>query len=161
MNKTNEYIKEFDEIIRSVTAAAGKGINSGYTIIDRGMPHTPATLKRGTMGIYTFLYNEEFLKSGKAGPNSNARFSNQHYLPRSSQSNLSKSILKDPAMQDLGITEDNVGDWIKKNTRRYAKRQLTWFRKNDRINWIFLDGIDKKNEILEKCEKAIEKYFDM
>ena len=118
MNKTNEYIKEFDEIIRSVTAAAGKGINSGYSIVDCGMPHTPATLKRGTMGIYTFLYNDEFLKIGKAGPNSNARFSNQHYLPRSSQSNLSKSILKDPSMQDLGITEDNVGDWIKKNTRR-------------------------------------------
>ena len=46
---------------------------------------------------------------------------------------------------------------IKQETRRYAKRQLTWFRKNDRIHWIFLDGIDKKNEILEKCEKAIAK----
>ena len=48
-------------------------------------------------------------------------------------------------------------DKIKQETRRYAKRQLTWFRKNDRINWIFLDGIDKKYEILEKCEKAIAK----
>ena len=46
---------------------------------------------------------------------------------------------------------------IKQETRRYAKRQLTWFRKNDRIHWIFLDGIDKKNEILEKCEKAMAK----
>jgi tRNA dimethylallyltransferase len=34
---------------------------------------------------------------------------------------------------------------------------LTWFRKNDCIHWIFLDGIDKKNEILEKCEKAMAK----
>jgi len=24
---------------------------------------------------------------------------------------------------------------IKKNTRRFAKRQMTWFRKNDTINW--------------------------
>lgn len=25
---------------------------------------------------------------------------------------------------------------IKKNTRRYAKRQLTWYRKNEQINWV-------------------------
>lgn len=30
---------------------------------------------------------------------------------------------------DFAISE------IKKNTRRFAKRQLTWFRKDDRINW--------------------------
>ncbi len=24
---------------------------------------------------------------------------------------------------------------IKKNTRRFAKRQFTWFRKNENINW--------------------------
>lgn len=52
-------------------------------------------------------------------------------------------------------------DKIKQETRRYAKRQLTWFRKNDRINWIYLDRINKKSEISEKCEKAIANYFDM
>ena len=30
-------------------------------------------------------------------------------------------------------------DEIKKNTRRYAKRQMTWFRKNYDINWINFD----------------------
>jgi tRNA dimethylallyltransferase len=25
---------------------------------------------------------------------------------------------------------------IKKNTRRFAKRQLTWFRKDKEINWV-------------------------
>ena len=29
---------------------------------------------------------------------------------------------------------------LKRATRRYAKRQLTWFRKNERIHWIFRDG---------------------
>ena len=28
---------------------------------------------------------------------------------------------------------------IKRSSRRYAKRQLTWFRKNDKINWIYKD----------------------
>ena len=48
---------------------------------------------------------------------------------------------------------------IKQETRRYAKRQLTWFRKNGRIEWIFLDRFNKNNEILEKCKKSIAKYF--
>lgn len=96
----------------------GKPIESGYRIIDRGLPHTPKSLEKGTMGVYTFLYNDEFLKIGKAGPSSNARFTSQHYLPRSSQSNLSKSVLLDDNMRALGINEDNVGDWIKQNCRR-------------------------------------------
>ena len=52
-------------------------------------------------------------------------------------------------------------DKIKQETRRYAKRQLTWFRKNSRIQWIVLDRINKKNEILEKCKKCIANRPDM
>ena len=52
-------------------------------------------------------------------------------------------------------------DMIKQETRRYAKRQLTWFRKNTRIKWIFLDEFNKKNEISEKSEKTIENYFNL
>jgi len=36
--------------------------------------------------------------------------------------------------------EEMVGK-IKMNTRRYAKRQLTWFRKDDRIRWFTLDDV--------------------
>ena len=118
VEEQSPYVEEFETIIQGVTAAAGRKVDSHYEIIDRGLPHTPHTLKRGTMGIYTFLYGDEFLKIGKAGPNSNARFFSQHYLPSSAQSNLSKSILEDDRMQGQGITEDNVGDWIKQNTRR-------------------------------------------
>ena len=50
---------------------------------------------------------------------------------------------------------------IKRDSRHFAKRQLTWFRRNDRIEWIMLDGFDKKNEILEKCKKTIAKYKEM
>ncbi len=52
-------------------------------------------------------------------------------------------------------------DKIKQETRRYAKRQLTWFRKNSGIQWIFLDEFNKKNEILEKSEKCIEKFWNI
>ena len=48
---------------------------------------------------------------------------------------------------------------IQQETRRYAKRQLTWFRKNDRIQWLFLDEFAKMNEIFEKSKKCIENYW--
>ena len=30
---------------------------------------------------------------------------------------------------------DEAKELLKKNTRNYAKRQLTWFRKNEAIEW--------------------------
>jgi tRNA dimethylallyltransferase len=42
------------------------------------------------------------------------------------------------------ISYDEMISMIKQNTRRYAKRQLTWFRKDKRINWI---DIESENEI--------------
>lgn len=35
------------------------------------------------------------------------------------------------------LTLDDAMDKLKQNTRRYAKRQLTWFRKNPAIKWNF------------------------
>ena len=52
-------------------------------------------------------------------------------------------------------------DKIKQETRRYAKRQLTWFRKNNQIQWIILDRFDKKQKIMEKCQKIIAKSGEM
>ena len=34
------------------------------------------------------------------------------------------------------LTKEEMIDKIKKETRRYAKRQLTWFRKNKNTVWI-------------------------
>ena len=46
---------------------------------------------------------------------------------------------------------------IKQETRRYAKRQLTWFRKNAKINWLKLDEFDNKEKIFLFCKNLIEK----
>ncbi len=37
---------------------------------------------------------------------------------------------------DNEISLENAVEEIKKNTRRFAKRQLTWFRKNKEIKWL-------------------------
>jgi hypothetical protein len=58
------------------------------------------------------------LKIGKANSNSNIRFKNHHYNPKSSNSNLAKSILNDPDMNYLKLSEPNIKEWIKTNTRR-------------------------------------------
>ena len=46
---------------------------------------------------------------------------------------------------------------IKRETRRYAKRQMTWFRRDKRINWIAVDACDAKREaflILQEFQKG-------
>lgn len=64
------------------------------------------------------------------------------------------------AMQGLGykeviqyingdLTKDEMIDKIKQETRRYAKRQLTWFRKYKEIVWLSgLDDVNKNIEII-------------
>ena len=51
--------------------------------------------------------------------------------------------------------EDAV-ERLKMQTRRYAKRQLTWFRKNSSINWIIMDEDENP---LEKAKKIVEEFL--
>lgn len=39
---------------------------------------------------------------------------------------------------------------LKRETRRYAKRQLTWFRRNENINWLYADEMSR-DELVEKA----------
>ncbi len=39
------------------------------------------------------------------------------------------------------LSKDEMIEKIKMGTRRYAKRQITWFKRNNAIKW--LDGMDK------------------
>lgn len=47
---------------------------------------------------------------------------------------------------------------LKRETRRYAKRQLTWFKKDIRINRISSSNSTNYAEILENAEKLVKKY---
>ena len=40
------------------------------------------------------------------------------------------------------MTMDRARDVIKTRTRRYAKRQLSWFRNDPRVRWISVDDLD-------------------
>jgi tRNA dimethylallyltransferase len=52
------------------------------------------------------------------------------------------------------ITLDEMIEEIKKNTRRYAKRQMTWFRKDKNINWI---DVNDESEFEKIADYIIEK----
>lgn len=43
---------------------------------------------------------------------------------------------------------------IQKNTRNYAKRQLTWFHANEKIKWYYID-IMEKDEIVQDIKKCL------
>jgi hypothetical protein len=111
--------KDLTEIILELSSMLGKPIREDkFEIVDLGVPHRPASLPKGKMGIYMFLYDNKFLKIGKAGPKSNARFYSQHYNPKSARSTLAASILTDGAIDNKSISEFNIGDWIKENCYR-------------------------------------------
>ncbi len=44
---------------------------------------------------------------------------------------------------------------IKRNTRLYAKRQLTWFRKDKRINWIEVGEKEKPESVAKRLWKEL------
>ncbi len=45
---------------------------------------------------------------------------------------------------------------IQQNSRRYAKRQMTWFRRDERINWI---DVDSNTDFQNLAEQIIEDYW--
>ncbi len=46
-------------------------------------------------------------------------------------------------------SQEEAIDKIKKNTRHYAKKQLTWFRRYDRIKWYNISDFDSDNDAAE------------
>lgn len=99
---------------------------------DLGVPHRPRGLPIGYQGVYTFQLQSVWLKAGKAGAKSGARWQSQHYKATRSLSNLSwslleyahRSVVEIPSLpatlreQLRDVHPDEMGDWIKRHTRR-------------------------------------------
>ena len=70
------------------------------------------------------------------------------------------------AMQAIGYKElwdvpngepiELATDRLKQATRRYAKRQLTWFRRNNKIHWIETDLAENFDVIVQKSTDFIQ-----
>ena len=46
---------------------------------------------------------------------------------------------------------------LKQETRRYAKRQLTWFRRDKEINWLYVDEYNSFSELYDEAVSIIER----
>ena len=60
------------------------------------------------------------------------------------------------AMDGFGTIEE-AADLVRQSSRRYAKRQLTWFRRNKDMNWLTRTWDTTDEEILQKARQVIFK----
>lgn len=63
-----------------------------------------------------------------------------------------------PYLDGEKTLEDCVSH-LKQATRRYAKRQLTWFNRNEKINWIYPDSFDDNSQVLSLAENLVKKFM--
>ena len=54
---------------------------------------------------------------------------------------------------DNEISLERAIELIKRNTRRYAKRQMTWFNKDKRITWY---QINHQSDLIDICEEIVK-----
>ncbi|MBQ5930825.1 MAG: tRNA (adenosine(37)-N6)-dimethylallyltransferase MiaA, partial [Tidjanibacter sp.] len=50
---------------------------------------------------------------------------------------------------DGTTSREEAIELIKRNSRRYAKRQMTWFRRDEAIHWIERNSTDQALEIIK------------
>lgn len=73
------------------------------------------------------------------------------------------------AMQAIGYKEfidalngqcsiDEAADLVRQSSRRYAKRQLTWFRRNPAIHWLRRNPGETNNEILISARQTLAEF---
>lgn len=129
MNDIDQVVATFREWARR--AGISDSLSS-VDVEDLGVPHRPRGLPVGCQGVYTFQFQSVWLKAGKAGPKSGARWQSQHYKATRSLSNLSWSLLeyahrssvKIPSLpptfreQLSDVHPNEMGDWIQRHTRR-------------------------------------------
>lgn len=61
------------------------------------------------------------------------------------------------AFNGLYSIEDAAAQ-VKQSSRHYAKRQLTWFRRNDKINWLLREKNEGISEILTRARQILREF---
>lgn len=95
----------------------------------------------------------------------------EHGLLDEARSFYSKELSK-TSVQAIGYKElrpyllgeeslENCIEELKKQTRRYAKRQITWFRRDERIEWIYVDEFKDNLELFNTAKKIIAKSYNL
>lgn len=115
-----EIVAACDDFVK-VAQLGGVAIRDGDLQLEfLTAPHRPPSrIPAGTMAVYAFWGDGCWLKIGKVGPNSHARYSSQHYLSGSAPSTLAGSLSKCRLIYDNpSFDSGNIGGWIKQHTCR-------------------------------------------
>jgi hypothetical protein len=105
---------------REVARLGGIELDTGWASVEwlqmphRAPPHMPA----GKMAVYAFWGDGAWLKVGKAGPNSQPRYTSQHYNAGSAKSTLAASLISSPPSGPK-LDPQTCGEWIRANTHRF------------------------------------------
>jgi len=121
MNDWRAEIESARTAFVTVAKLAGEPISPDEIAIEYlSAPHRPPShLPTGKMAVYGFWGDGVWLKIGKVGPNSNARYTSQHYNAGSTRSTLAGSLASDPHMLKVaGFDPRAPGNWIKATTHR-------------------------------------------
>jgi tRNA dimethylallyltransferase len=51
---------------------------------------------------------------------------------------------------------DETVELLKRDTKRFAKRQFTWFRREPDARWVDITGLENPAEIVQQIKKTIE-----
>jgi len=61
------------------------------------------------------------------------------------------------AALDGRCTMEEAANEVRQSSRRYAKRQLTWFKRNPNMNWLTRREVDGAEEIIERARQLLLK----
>ncbi len=61
---------------------------------------------------------------------------------------------------DGHCTLDEAVENIKRETRRYAKRQLTWFKREENTVWLYVDDYKNSDELVADAIKLAREHFE-
>ncbi len=125
------------EAFHTVAEIGGTPLGRGELMIEAlPAPHRPPSrLPAGRMAVYGFWGDGQWLKVGKVGANSSARYTSQHYNTGSALSTLAGSLIKAPPADPL-FTASSCRDWICASTSR--------------VNWLL--PADRPRELLSLLE---------
>ena len=115
-----DTIALIDDFVKAAALAGARLHSNDIKAEVLPAPHmAPKSLTPGLMAVYVFTKGSIVLKVGKVGPNSNARYTSQHYNASSAPSTLAATLIKSGSqIGALELTIDSAGHWIKTNTTR-------------------------------------------
>ena len=62
------------------------------------------------------------------------------------------------AALDGQCTIEEAADHVRQSSRRYAKRQLTWFRRNQNMHWLTRRDGEGSEEIIARARQVLRNF---